>query len=140
MDWRVFEQCCCNLGPRFLRRRAPVPNYRSRLVAKEIKKDERPDLFAATPPVEVKQLLLSVAVTEGYRYDRNGKQAALKLDVIDVKRAFFHAPCRREVYVELPPEDSEPGMCGILSMAMYGIRDVPQNWEFEYGLLWSSSC
>ena len=26
------------------------PNYRSRIVAKEIKKDLRPELFAATPP------------------------------------------------------------------------------------------
>ena len=28
------------------------PDYRSRLVAKEIKKDNRDDLFAATPPFE----------------------------------------------------------------------------------------
>ena len=28
------------------------PDYRSRLVAKEIKKDNRDDLFAATPPLE----------------------------------------------------------------------------------------
>ena len=28
------------------------PNYRSRIVAKEIRTDSRPDLFAATPPVE----------------------------------------------------------------------------------------
>ena len=29
------------------------PEYRSRLVAQEIKTDKREDLFAATPPVEV---------------------------------------------------------------------------------------
>ena len=29
------------------------PNYRSRLVAREIKKDDRLDLFSATPPLEV---------------------------------------------------------------------------------------
>jgi hypothetical protein len=55
-----------------------------------------------------------------------------KLDFIDVRRAFFHAPCRREVYVDLPAEDNGPGMCGELVMAMYGTRDAPQNWEFEY--------
>ena len=30
------------------------PDYRSRLVAKEIKRDKREDLFAATPPLEAK--------------------------------------------------------------------------------------
>ena len=33
--------------------------YRSRLVAKEIKLDKRNDLFAATPPLEAKKMLLS---------------------------------------------------------------------------------
>ena len=38
-------------------------DYRSRLVAKEIKVD-REDLFAATPPLEAEKLLMSMAVTE----------------------------------------------------------------------------
>jgi len=98
----------------------------------EFKCDKREDLFAATPPVEAKKLLLALAMTEGYGYDAKGRAHDLMLDFIDVRRAFFHAPCRREVYVELPAEDSEPGMCGKLVMAMYGTRDAPQNWEFEY--------
>ena len=57
----------------------------------------------------------------------------MKLDFIDVRRAYFHAEARREVYVVLPPEDEEEGMCGKLGKAMYGTRDAPQNWEFEYG-------
>jgi len=108
------------------------PKYRSRLVAMEFKCDKREDLFAATPPVEAKKLLLALAMTEGYGYDAKGRSPELKLDFIDVRRAFFHAPCRREVYVDLPAEDQEPGMCGKLVMAMYGTRDAPQNWEFEY--------
>ena len=40
--------------------------YRSRLVAQEIKRDKRDDLFAATPPLEAKKMLFSLAVTEGY--------------------------------------------------------------------------
>jgi hypothetical protein len=44
---------------------ADNPEYRSRLVAKEIKKDTREDLFAATPPLEAKKMLFSLAVTEG---------------------------------------------------------------------------
>ena len=39
------------------------PEYRSRLVAQEIKTDKRGDLFAATPPLEAKKLLISTAVT-----------------------------------------------------------------------------
>ena len=39
--------------------------YRSRLVAKEIKRDKRDDLFAATPPLEAQNMLFSAAVTEG---------------------------------------------------------------------------
>jgi len=108
------------------------PKYRSRLVAMEFNCGKREDLFAATPPVEAKKLLMSLAMTEGYGYDRQGNAQELKLDFIDVRRAFFHAPCLREVYVALPTEDDEPGMCGKLEMAMYGTRDAPQNWEFEY--------
>ena len=44
------------------------PEYRSRLVAQEIKMDKREDLFAATPPLEAKKMLLSWAVTEGIGY------------------------------------------------------------------------
>ena len=50
------------------------PEYRSRLVAKEIKKDKREDLFAATPPLEAKRLLFSVVVTEGIGYCKHYKQ------------------------------------------------------------------
>jgi hypothetical protein len=54
------------------------------------------------------------------------------MDVIDVRRAYFHAAARREVYVELPEEDHEEGMCGKLCKSMYGTRDAAQNWEEEY--------
>jgi len=40
------------------------PEYRSRLVAKEIKVSKREDLFAATPPLEAKKALFSLAVTK----------------------------------------------------------------------------
>ena len=35
------------------------PKYRSRIVAKEIRKDVRPELFAATPPIEYIKYLIS---------------------------------------------------------------------------------
>ena len=54
--------------------------------------------------------------------------------LIDVRRAYFHAPERRGVFVELPPEDYQPGdehMCGLLQYSLYGTRDAAQNWEEE---------
>ena len=38
---------------------AENPNYRARLVGREIKTDERPDLFAATPPLESLRYIVS---------------------------------------------------------------------------------
>ena len=57
----------------------------------------------------------------------------MKMDFIDVRRAYFHADAIRDVYIKLPPEDDEPGMCGKLTKSMYGTRDAAQNWEYEYG-------
>jgi hypothetical protein len=108
------------------------PDYRSRSVAKEIKISKREDLFAATPPLEAKKALFSMAVTEGIGHTRGRKEEGMKIDFVDVRRAYFHAAARRDLYVELPEEDREEGMCGKLNKAMYGTRDAAQNWEYEY--------
>ena len=42
---------------------AVVENYRSRLVAREIKRDDRPDLFAATPPLEALKVIISMCAS-----------------------------------------------------------------------------
>ena len=50
---------------------------------------------------------------------------------IDVKRAYFYAPARRPVYIEIPIEDYEDGdemMVGKLNLSLYGTRDAAQNW------------
>ena len=73
------------------------PDYRSRLVAKDFKRDKRKDLFAATPPLEAKKLLFSMAVTEGYGYLGEDEKNGMKIDFIDVRRAYFHAPALRRV-------------------------------------------
>ena len=55
--------------------------------------------------------------------------------VADVKRAYFHAKCKRLTYVKLPPEDVLPGeenMCGRLNFSLYGTRDAAANWAEEY--------
>ena len=108
------------------------PELRSRLVAKEIKRDKRDDLFAATPPLEALKMLLSLAVTEGVGYRKGHRESGHRLEFIDVRRAYFQARARRDVYVQLPEEDWEEGMCGKLVKSMYGTRDAAQNWEEEY--------
>ena len=54
--------------------------------------------------------------------------------LVDVRRAYFHAPARRRVFVELPPKDHQPAdehVCGLLKYSLYGTRDAAQNWEEE---------
>ena len=55
--------------------------------------------------------------------------------VLDVKRAHFHAPATRQIFVELPPEDALAGradVVGELLMSMCGTRDAAHNWEAAY--------
>ncbi len=66
--------------------------YRSRLAAKEIKHDEREDLFAATPPLEAQKLLFS----------QWASICGMCLDPIDAARASL--------------DTSEEGdLCGVIS-------------------------
>ena len=102
------------------------PNYRSRLVAREINTHKRDDLFAATPPLEALKLILSLTATSN-----RGEIVMIN----DISRAFFHAKAKRDVFVQLPNEDKEAGdeqKCGKLKYSMYGTRDAAQNWYHEY--------
>ena len=95
-------------------------------VAKEYKTRARPELYASTPPLEALKVVLPEIATG----KRGGKVVAL----VDVRRAYFHAPARRRVFVELPSEDCQPGdehMCGLLQYSLYGTRDAAQSWEEE---------
>ena len=97
-------------------------------MAKEIKTDTRLDIFAAPPPLEAKKFLFSRAATaSGWEPSKN-----LKLIFIDIKRAYMYAPEVREIYVELPPQDAQEGMCGRLNKSMYGTRGAAQSWERHY--------
>ena len=88
------------------------PNYRSRLVAREINTHKRDDLFAATPPLEALKMIISLTAT--------GNHGEVIM-VNDISRAFFHAKVTRDVYVQIPQEDLAPGnegMCGKLQFSM----------------------
>ena len=47
----------------------------------------------------------------------------------DVKRAYFHAPAKRKVFVDLPPEGAKEGLCGELVKSMHVTRYAAKNWE-----------
>ena len=59
----------------------------------------------------------------------------MRMASIDIKRAYFYAPVRREVYIKIPAEDFEVGDEGRvarLRLSLYGTRDAAQNWAAEY--------
>ena len=83
-------------------------NLRARWIAKEYKTHARPELHAPTPPLEALKVLSEIATGT-----RGGRVVAL----LDVRRAYFCAPARRRVFVELPLDDHQLGdehMCGLL--------------------------
>ena len=86
------------------------------------------EYFAATPPLEALKAILSLAVTRVA--GKRGKKR--KIEVIDVRRAFFHAPALKDIYVELPVWDREEGMCGKLLNSLYGTRVVAANCMHTY--------
>ena len=102
-----------------------IPDYRSRYVGKEFKRGQAgtSDLYAAAPALEALKLLVSDCATE------QGSETHLMLS--DVKRAYFHAPAVRELYVELPDEDpgKAQGLVGKLNLSLYGTRDAAANWQ-----------
>ena len=87
------------------------PDVRCRLVARDFKsgRKDREDLFAATPPLEMKRLL--VAKTASGRKGRRRR----KMLFIDAKKAHLNPRCDKEVYVELAAEaGAKAGRCGKL--------------------------
>ena len=75
------------------------PNCRSRLVAREIKKDKRQDLFSATLPLETLKLL----VADCAKGQRQAKP--LRIGIFDESRAYFYAPVTRPLFINIPVED-----------------------------------
>ena len=54
-----------------------------------MKSDNREDLFAAIPALEAKKMLFSLAVTKGIGYEEGKREHVMKIDVVDIRRAFF---------------------------------------------------
>ena len=117
------------------------PNYRSRLVAREIRLPGEDPLFAPTPPLEALRTVLSLAVTDFVGVPKHDRRAnsemRTQISVIDISRAYFNAvrdPEGDPTYVALPREDPgyDQGLCGLLRVHMYGTRAAADGWHGEY--------
>ena len=104
------------------------PQVRSRLVGREYKWQDpfMQGTFAATPPLESLRYMFHYMTT---RRRRRGAPIKLKMLVMDVSRAHFHPPAVRELYINLPDEDSSPGKVGKLLRTLYGTRDAANQWD-----------
>ena len=95
-------------------------------------------LFVATPPLEAFRLILSWAATSGISTHGNAPKGRQRKSVMiaDVSRAFFEAPAKRDVCVELPEEalaagETSQSTVGELPAGPYGTRDASANWQEE---------
>ena len=118
-----------------------TPKYRSRLVAREIRRAGEDPIFAPTPPLESLRTVLSLAMTDlegDDKHIRDGiSEERTQIMVIDISRAYFNASKGEDgdpKYVELPDEDpdKEKGLCGMLNVHMYGTRAAADGWHGEY--------
>jgi len=116
-----------------------TPNYRSRLVAREIRKHGENPIFAPTPPLESFRTVLSLAATdmEGQKKHVRDPSSELRTQIsfIDISRAYFCAATdpADPTYVELPREDPDHGVkVGLLLKHMYGTRKAADGWHCEY--------
>ena len=90
-----------------------TPDYRSRLVGREINTQKRLGLFAATPPFDALRIIINNAAT-------------CLVMIKDVRRAYLYAKITRDVYIELPKEDPKygTGLLGKLKLCLNGTRDA----------------
>ncbi len=116
------------------------PKYRSRLVAREVRRAWEATVFSPTPPLEALRTVLSFAATDFEGRAKHVRdptsERRTQVSVIDIKRAYFNAKTDDEhpTYVELPAEDPDhgQGLCGHLLVHMYGTRRAGLGWHDEF--------
>ena len=107
---------------------APVKWVDTKLVAGDFQNPDkdREDLFAATPPWELKKLLVSHAADKS-----DGKTR--KMFLIDVKKAQLNSECTEDVFIELPEEvGAAQDKFGKLRRWLYGFRPAAVAWEAHH--------
>lgn len=104
------------------------PECRPRLVAQKINTERRGDLFAATPPVEAKKVIMSMAHRiQGCRQGERGAARFHRREAGVLSRQAQEGSTRGA-----PAGRWEEGACETLRKAMYGTRDAAQSWEYAY--------
>ena len=131
------------------------PNYRSRLVVKEIKAKKGPDeqlsaseVFSAMPPLEAMRSLVSLMVTwtrepplhvKESLQKKGRKPGNFKIGIFDISRARFYGKARRRIFVELEEEfrkEHGEDKCGLLLKSWYGTQDASSRWQGDYTHCW----
>ena len=72
----------------------------------ELKVGNRPELYSATPPLEVVRLIISLVASAS---DGSASADPTSIMHIHISRADFHAPCLKPTFIEIPVEDQQPG-------------------------------
>ncbi len=120
------------------------PNYRSRLVARQLRATDSSgqSYFAPAPPLEALRTVISMAMTKigDHRPDWSPLSATrTQISFIDVRRAYFNAKIDDKdppTFVDLPSEDPDATtMCAQLLRHMYGTRMAADGWQEEYSTL-----
>ncbi len=103
------------------------PNYRARLVARQMRHQGVESIFAPTPPLEAIRTVLSLAASQLPGDDPLSRDPAsedrVQISFLDISRAYFNAPTDPDhpTYVELPREHPEHGVkVALLRKHMYG--------------------
>jgi len=116
------------------------PNYRSRLVAREIRRFGEEPIFAPTPPLESLRTILSLAATNlpGRRVHIRDpiSEKRTQISFIDIKRAYLCAKTDPDdpTYVDLPKEhpwSKDAESCALCLKHMYGTRKAGDGWHEE---------
>ena len=105
------------------------PDMRARLVACEVNREGKNDLFhASTPPLEAKKALFSM-----YASHRTREGRPLRLSFVDIRKAYFNGIPKRQVYMSIPREMGlAPNLVAKQIRCVYGTKDAGQIWESCY--------
>ena len=95
---------------------------RSRIVARDFKSADRPDLCARTPPLEALKAIISIAASHSPEFS---------LMHVDVSCAYFHAKAQEARAGEIGSRRllKEGSRKNRIVESMYGTRDAASNWE-----------
>ena len=112
------------------------PRYRSRLVAREIRRGKTrvlqdAQLFSAMPPLEAMKALCSLMMTRQVSKQKKPP----KVGFCDVSRAHLYGITQRGLFVDLPDELKQAGTCGRLLRSLYGTQDASNIWQTDYSKL-----